>query len=126
MKSPRAYDVAIYTPGATPLYLGSPTPTGGGELQTFYLARALAAHGLRVCHIVLAHEALPEQRDGVDLIQMDIHNRTPMPYTAGAWRALGQADAQVYVQRMASYETGLLAVHARLRRRRFVYSIASN
>ncbi len=41
------------------------------------------------------------------------------------WEALGRADASVYVQRSAGMATGVAATFARVKRRRFVYSVSS-
>ena len=52
-------DVAVYAPLAAALYVEGGGHTGGAEIQSFHLAHALAAQGLRVRHVV---EPAPGQR----------------------------------------------------------------
>jgi glycosyltransferase involved in cell wall biosynthesis len=119
-------DVAVYTPLAGPLYgSGSSHATGGAETQSVYLARALADCGFRVSHIVFDAEAAGEH-DGVRVLPI------PADYSHGGivrrramLRALRTADARVYIQRSAGFETGVIAGYARATGRRFVFSSSS-
>lgn len=118
-------DVTIYAPFAGALYAGE--PSGGAEHQTRELARELAIHGRRVAHIVFDYEAM-EPPDGVELIRQPRqgYNRSWVLYAPRIWAALKKADAAIYIQRMASFETGLVAAFARTHGRRFVFSSASS
>jgi glycosyltransferase involved in cell wall biosynthesis len=110
------------------MYLADgPGWTGGAELQAHHIARALAERGLRVAHVLLEDPALPEHRDGVDLVLQVPRTRGPRGTRRlpSIWEALGRADASVYVQRSAGLATGVAAAFARAKRRRFVYSISS-
>jgi glycosyltransferase involved in cell wall biosynthesis len=100
---------------------------GGAELQAHYLARALAARGLRVAHIVGDDLALPRRQDGVDLVQQVARTGGPKGTRSAraTWDALVHADASVYIQRSAGATTGVVAAFARANRRRFVYSLSS-
>lgn len=118
-------EVVFFTPYASPLLSGTGS-TGGAETQLVLLARALRARGRRVTLTVLdAPGSLPESVDGVGIITL------PRP-PAGAGRArlvadlLRRVDADVFVQRAAGSYTGVVGLAARLRRRRFVYSSASD
>jgi glycosyltransferase involved in cell wall biosynthesis len=120
-------DVAFFTPYAAPLLTGAGS-TGGAETQLVLLARALSARarGRRVALVVFGAAAdLPAELDGVEVIAM----AQPAP---GAGRArlvaglLRRVDAAVLVQRAAGSYTGLVGLAARARRRRFVYSCASD
>jgi glycosyltransferase involved in cell wall biosynthesis len=123
----RTHDVAIHAPFASSLYEeDASTPTGGAELQTVSLARALAGAGLRVCHIVRDSERLPTARDGVDLVPeagSTMYNLND--YAEALVAALRRADAAVYIQRTAGLETGLVCAYARGAGRRFVFSSSS-
>jgi len=125
-------DVAFHVPSVANLVSSAESPSGGGaETQVYLIARELAGRGLRVglvCHAT--DQELPLELDGIQII------RRPRPQ--GDRRLVGAllesaivvstilgVDASVYVQRIASFHTGLVALAARLRRRRFVYSSAS-
>jgi len=122
------HDLAIYAPGSAPLYAGEYRAVGGAERQMFLLARALAARGLRVCHVVHAAE-LPEVRDGVRLIELEPpadRARIPGGLIRRVRRALAAADARVYLQRSAGVATALVGAFARAHRRPFIYSTSSD
>lgn len=95
-------------------------------MQTHYLATTLAKLGLRVCHIVYDGPGVPAETDGVELI----HTPPPQPgrgrarYVREELASLAAADASVYVQRNAGSSTGMVALFARGRRRRFVLSVS--
>lgn len=118
------YDLAIYQPGAAPLYQAEVPTQGGAERQMTMLACALAHRGLRVCHVVEGVPGLPGSKDGVDLIVQRPGGRPRLPDME--LEALRRADASVYLQRAAGFQTGVVAMHARLGRRRFVYASASS
>jgi glycosyltransferase involved in cell wall biosynthesis len=121
------FDVTIHAPLALPLYRdGESGASGGAELQTFLLARSLAARGLQVCHVVKHEPDLPAQSFGVHLVTQRIeHDQNLAQYTAEIHRALREADARVYVQRTSGYETGVVAASAKARRRSFVFAASS-
>ena len=126
------YDVIFYAPWAGPLLTAAPeTATGGAETQVWLLARALAAGDRRVALVVYEGDVrLPTHAEGVDVI---VQRRAAGGGTlrrAGAnvaslLRTLATADTEAFVQRSAGPPTGVIALLARLRRRRFVYSSSS-
>jgi glycosyltransferase involved in cell wall biosynthesis len=125
MRRQRRVDVAVYAPFAGPLYEHEPGPAAGAEVQSAYIARALAADGLRVCHVVAAADGVSE-RDGVEVV------RLPASYGSGGIArrravldGLRWADARAYVQRSAGFETGFVALYARAARRRSIFSSSS-
>jgi glycosyltransferase involved in cell wall biosynthesis len=126
MSAPR-FDVTIHGPLAAPLYVnGAGGASGGAELQTFHLARALADRGLRVCHVVKDTPGLPDRSHGVELVRQPIeHSQTVPQYTRAVLGALRRADAHVYVQRTSGFETGAVGLSARARGRRFVFASSS-
>ena len=124
MRRPAA-DVAIYSPYAGPLYMSGGS-SGGAEVQSVQLARTLAAEGLRVRHIVFADGAVESPTEGVELVTLDArYRRGGMARRRATIAALRHADAAVYIQRSAGFETGLVAGFARMTRRRFVFSSSS-
>jgi glycosyltransferase involved in cell wall biosynthesis len=124
----RRYDVTIYAPFAGHLYATqTDRASGGAETQMRELARALTGQGLRVCHVVFDYGDIPASSEGIDLVTQppDEFTRNLVPYSRSIMRALARADAAVYVQRTAGFETGVVGAFARARRRRFVFSASS-
>jgi glycosyltransferase involved in cell wall biosynthesis len=125
----RRYDVTIYAPFAGHLYVpGSSKQSGGAETQMRELARVLTGLGLRVCHVVFDYDGLPERsEEGIDLVTQppDEFSRNLVPYSRSIIRALARADASVYIQRTAGFETGVAAAFTSVRRRALVFSASS-
>jgi glycosyltransferase involved in cell wall biosynthesis len=127
MARPSRYDVAVYAPYAGVLYQrGSDAATGGAETQMRHLTAQLAERGLRVCHIVFDYPGM-EEPEGVRLVRQpaDRYQKKWVLYPPVLWRALDEADARVYIQRGAGFETGVIGSYARVRSRRFVFSSSS-
>jgi glycosyltransferase involved in cell wall biosynthesis len=132
-KTPR-FDVVFYAPWASTL-IGddgrAETVAGGGEVQQFLLARALAARGLRVGMIVMgAPSALPVSAAGVHILAQAPRGRRRGPtarlgLAVGALRSMAGARTDVLIQRNAGSTTAVAAVAARVSGARFVYSSAS-
>ena len=126
MTRKRQADVAIYAPHATALYIEAGEAPGGAELQSFYLARALAEAGLHVRHIVAPHRML-RSAGGIEIVQLPDHWREHgLARRRALLHALRAADASVYVQRSAGFATALIAAYARVTRRRFLFSMSSD
>jgi glycosyltransferase involved in cell wall biosynthesis len=125
----RRADVAIYTPPAAPLYAEGGGWAGGAEIQMYQLAHALAEAGLRVRHIV---EPDPSERligfdGGVETVRVGRKEGTRIfGRRRGIIASLATADARVYVQRCAGWDTGLIAAWARLHHRYFIFSTSSD
>jgi hypothetical protein len=120
-----AADVAVYAPYAGAFYASPPRPSGGAELQTRYLVHALAQAGLRVRHIVADVDG-PLEADGVGVVPLSRdYARGGTARRVAVLRALEAADAHLYVQRSAGFETGFVGAFARMRRRRFVFASSS-
>jgi len=127
----RSYDVAFYMPSLGPLLTRKAASQGGAETQIWLLARGLATRGYKVCAIVIdTPPGLPTDFDGVDVIlrppwQGGRGVRGRLAELLVLWRVLAPLDAKVIVQRGAGLWTGLVALIARIRRRRFVFSSAN-
>jgi len=120
-------DVAIYAPLAGSLYEAGGAWSGGAELQSYLLARALADSGLSVRHIVVAPPAEIRRPADIELVLLG------SGYAAGGAarraaivRALRAAAAQVYIQRSAGFETAMVGTFARALGRRLVFSSSSD
>lgn len=127
----RRYDVVVCAPMLAPLLatnnIGS---AGGAETQLLLIARLLAGQGLRVC--LATYDApgarIPKTIDGFDIVLRPHYGGRGKLRRArelvGLVRDLLDLDGSVYLTRMASYHVAVVAIAARLRRRRFVYSTA--
>lgn len=125
-------EVVFFAPYAGPLLAAQMSAaaggfTGGAETQLFLLARELQRRGRRVALAVFdTPQGLPAVVDGLEIIRL----RTPARDNRGrlglALALLRHLDAEVLVQRAAGSYTGLVGLAARARRRRFVYSSASD
>jgi glycosyltransferase involved in cell wall biosynthesis len=127
----RRYDVVIYAPMLAPLLAANDVGSAGGaETQLVLVARMLAEQGLRVCLATynLPGASIPNSIHGIDIALRPIYERRGtlkrMRELVGLVRDLMALDASVYLTRIASYHVGAVAIAARLRRRRFVYSSA--
>jgi glycosyltransferase involved in cell wall biosynthesis len=106
---------------------------GGVERQTSLMAKWLASRGHRVSVVVWGdgkdgHESI----DGVNIVRL-CRRDAGLPvlrFFAPRWsslnRALRVADADIYYQNCAEYVTGQVALWARMNKRRFVFSVASD
>jgi len=126
------FDVAFYTPWISDLLLpGAGPPVGGAETQTMMLARALARRGCRVCLVAYGSpNSLPRSVDGIAVLAQRRPGPRAKPIRAILWalsavRRLGPLRTRVFVQRAAGPTTGVVALFARAKRTRFVYSSAN-
>lgn len=106
---------------------------GGVERQTAMFAKYLASRGHDVSVITWSETGAErdEQVDGVCLIRLCAESdgfpivRFIWPRWTSLLGALRRADAEVYYHNAAEAATGQIALWARLNRRKFVYSVAS-
>jgi glycosyltransferase involved in cell wall biosynthesis len=118
----RRIDVAVVAPFAGALYDGQ--PVGGAELQSAYLVRSLAGVGLAVAHVVRGNARDPV--DGVEIVGLGPgYDSSGIARRRAVLGGLRTANAGVYIQRSASFETGLVGVYARATGRRFAFSASS-
>jgi glycosyltransferase involved in cell wall biosynthesis len=126
------FDVVFYTPwiGSIVSRAGR-TPPGGAETQILMLAKGLAERGVRVAVIAFGRpDELPTEVDGVTVLARAPYRRR-MPLvgklaeTAIIWRALWRAPSEAIVYRGVGLELLLLALYARIGRRRLVFSSAN-
>lgn len=127
------FDVVFYMPliGTILARSEGQSPAGGAERQMLMLAARLAQRGwlVGVASNSVA-QALPATIDGVHLLVHQPFGGDGRQVARLAslremiWM-LASLDARVLVQRSAGTTTGYVALAARLRRRRFVYSSAN-
>jgi glycosyltransferase involved in cell wall biosynthesis len=131
----RMAHVCFVAPHAWPVFSRDPDiqVVGGAEVQMSVLARLFAANGYRVSMICLDYgQASPTALGSVVVrtaFRMD--SGVPVlrfvhPRLTGMWRALREADADIYYCRSASMWLGVVAAFCRLRGKRVVYAGASN
>ncbi|MEI7559849.1 MAG: glycosyltransferase family 4 protein [Actinomycetes bacterium] len=140
IKRRNRYDAAFYVPHVGQLIAARQEvlPTGGAETQVLLMAKELARRGLKIAVIVFdVPGGLPDSVDGVDIV-------IRRPY-AGGRKGVGRLKkligavtevltviwvgfrfpAETIIQRVSSINTGLIAVGAKLGRRRFVWASAN-
>ncbi len=129
--SPR-FDVAIYMPLAADHYRRSGPVGGGAELQTVLLARALAARGVRVAHIVFpVEDPAPASPSSPSLIER-APNRGDVPLIGSAaealsiWRGMAEADAAIYLFRTGRSRLLVGAMFCQAHRRKLVFAGAND
>lgn len=127
-------DVVFYAPWASNRIdpeVHAEVAGGGAETQLFLVAKALAQRGARVGLIVVGTASeLPRAVDGVHILAQPPRRRATglrarAALAMGAFRAVVAARAAVVVQRNAGPATPVVALAARLRGARFVYSSAN-
>jgi glycosyltransferase involved in cell wall biosynthesis len=120
-----AVDVVVYSATAGPLY-GGQGAAGGAELQSYYIARALAESGFRVRHVV-ADAAIDRTPEGVEVHRLPVgYGVRGLARRRAIFEGLHKANGRLYIQRPAGIETGFAGAYARLARRRFVFSSSSD
>jgi len=131
----RGLHVCFVAPHAWPVFSGDPhiQAVGGAEVQQSGLARLLAASGYRASMICLDYgQPARAQLDGVVVHRIyNMRHGVPVlrflhPRLTSMWRALREADADVYYCRSASMWVGVVAAFCRRHGRRLVYAGASN
>lgn len=131
----RMLSVCFVAPHAWPVLSGDRhlPVVGGAEVQQAILARLLAAAGHRVSMITLDFGQPDRSRvDGVVVLKtFKPHQGVPAlrflhPRITSMWRALAEADADLYYYRSAAMWVGIVAEFCGRRGRRLVYAGASD
>ncbi len=102
---------------------------GGAEVQAWFLAKELARRGFRVSYVaqsVRGRQGTAETVDGVRIHWIRNANYLRWSNAAAYYRALSRIDADIVVQRMTSFMTGVAALWCRLRKRKFVWMCSDN
>jgi glycosyltransferase involved in cell wall biosynthesis len=104
---------------------------GGAERQQVLLAEELVRRGHRVSFVVLDHDQSDgEVIRGIRLFKCYRRGRGVRglrffhPRLSGLWAAMNRADADLYYQRGAEAETGLVAHWCRRHARAFLFAVA--
>jgi glycosyltransferase involved in cell wall biosynthesis len=105
---------------------------GGAERQQVLVAEELVRRGYRVSFVVLDHgQPDAEEIGGIRTFKCyRVHRgirglRFFHPRLTGLWSAMARANADVYYQRGAGSETGLVALWCRGRARGFIFAVAN-
>ena len=127
--------ICFVSPTAYSIVSGDPTVeiVGGAELQQVIIARELARRGFRVTMICLDLG----QDDAIVFDDITVHKcfrpdtgipvvRAIAPRMTKTWRALHRADADIYFQRTAVRNTGIVAAFAKINRKLSVHSAAND
>jgi glycosyltransferase involved in cell wall biosynthesis len=128
----RRYDVVFYAPGiASIVSTRRPLAPGGAETQVLMLAAALARTGARVAIVAYGSAGeLPPVVDGVDIHCRPRPNRGrgfvgKVREALQIWRSLWAVPSKSIVFRSAGVDLGVIALYARLARRRLIFASAS-
>jgi glycosyltransferase involved in cell wall biosynthesis len=107
--------------GAYPKYV-----TGGAELQLYLLARELVKRNYEVHFTTFDHgQGGPDVTVDEGIIIHTLRYRVPfLGYLRALWRALAQADADIYLNRALGY-TMATWLFARRHGRKFIYAVSS-
>src|SRR5882724_5079324 len=104
---------------------------GGAERQQVLLSEELVQRGYRVSFVVLDHgQPDGEEIRGIRVFKcyradVGVHGlRFFHPRLSGLWNAMKRADADVYYQRGAEAETGLVGRWCRRHARGFIFAVA--
>ena len=104
---------------------------GGAERQQVLLGEELVRRGYRVSFVVLDHgQPAGETFRGIRVfkcygLDWGIRGlRFFHPRLTGLWNAMKRADADIYYQRGAEYETGLVGYWCRKHERGFIFAVA--
>lgn len=107
---------------------------GGAELQQILLAKDLHKHGFQVSYVVFDHgQESREVVDGIEIYSVGF----PKGYMLSGlksylsvlrlyWKALSKTNADIYYQRCAARDTGVIALFCLVKRKKFVFSLASD
>ena len=115
--------ICVISLGAYPLLARQSIElVGGAELQSVLLAQELARRGFHLSFIVLDHgQQSPEIIEGIRVVKAYPFN-TPMGIRFSTirhiWRALRQADAEIYYGFRGI--AGIVALYCMINRRKFV------
>jgi len=127
----RRFDVLFYTPWiGSILSQSGRMPPGGAETQILMVAKGLAERGVRTAVIAFGEpDELPREVDGVAVLARAPYRKRrlvgKLAETAIIWRALWGAPSEAIVYRGVGLELLLLAMYARVARRRLVFSSAN-
>jgi len=107
--------------------------TGGAEVQQVLIASWLVQEGYAVSLVTLDH-GQPDRTDREGIRMFKAYSKEAgirglrfiHPRWSGLWRAMARADADVYYQRGAEYETGQVGLWCRLHGRRFIFAAAND
>jgi glycosyltransferase involved in cell wall biosynthesis len=132
-RNERKPEICFVAPNLTPLLFTKKGANiaGGAEFRQRILARALIRRGFRVCLVTLDRgERLTESSEGIRVFYSHSPEggwpviRFIHPRLTSWWRALRQADADIYFQSTAGFLTLVVGCFCRWHGRRFLYSAA--
>jgi len=123
--------ICIVSPNLPAFYQNDPAwKYGGAEVQTAFIAGALASVGYDITLVVanltdkmyVPYPAINafNEKSGVPGLRY-VH-----PRITGLWRALKQANADLYFQRNAGMVTGVVGMFCERYGKKFIYGAASN
>jgi glycosyltransferase involved in cell wall biosynthesis len=127
------HDVTIYSPFSAALLRRSVGRVGGAERQMLMLARGLVNLGHDVALVVYpVPDPVPDLDPRLTIVERADHAGSEGPLLGNlregihVARALSAADGKVVVVRTGNPVVGFIAIYCRLRRRKFVFSSASD
>ncbi len=124
--------ICFFSPGAYSYLSQKNTGTAGGaELHQVLLAKELAKKGFDISFIVDDYgQENMEVQNGIKIFKSPINRYTKVtdfPLRVNHfWRVLGRVGADIYYQRAATAETGIIAFFCAMKKKKFVYGMSSD
>ncbi|VVB90277.1 Glycosyl transferases group 1 [uncultured archaeon] len=124
--------ICFFSPGAySYLSQRNTGSAGGAELHQALVAKELAKKGFDISFIVDDYgQENVEVQDGIKILKFPIRGYTNVIYfplrVYRLLKVLEKAGADIYYQRAATAETGIIAFFCAMRKRKFVYGMSSD
>lgn len=127
-----SHKICFFSPGAYSYLSQKNTGTAGGaELQQALFAKELAKKGFDISFIVddYGQENIEVQNE-IKIFKSPVNRYTKVTDFPSRiyhfWRVLGKVDADIYYQMAAMAETGIIAFFCAMKKKKFVYGVASD
>lgn len=127
-----SHKICFFSPGAYSYLSKKNTGTAGGaELHQVLLAKELAKKGFDISFIVDDYgQENVEVQNGIKIFKSPINRYTKVTDFPSRiyhfWRILGRVGADIYYQRAATAETGIIAFFCAMKKKKFVYGMSSD
>ncbi|MBN2089257.1 glycosyltransferase family 4 protein [candidate division KSB1 bacterium] len=100
---------------------------GGAEVDSYYLGTELAQDKQFEVSFIVGDYGQPEVeiREGVKIIKSADTTKSKIFWIRPLWRAMKQANADIYFRKMSSLVTGLTVLFCHIKKKKFIYRTAN-